>query len=65
MYIVCQVKNVRYIVVETYFIGRTIGVNCEQMMEFASSQKFWSSYIYIFIADTQDAGLKIYNEAES
>jgi hypothetical protein len=34
MYIVCQVKNVRYIVVEAYFIGRTIGVNCEQMMEF-------------------------------
>ncbi len=25
----------RYIVVETYFIGRAIGVNCEQMMEFA------------------------------
>jgi hypothetical protein len=39
MYIVCQVKNVRYIVVETYFIGRIIGVNCGQMMEFASFEK--------------------------
>jgi hypothetical protein len=27
----------QYMVVESYvFIGRTIGVNCEQMMEFAS-----------------------------
>jgi hypothetical protein len=29
----------RYIVVETYFIGRTVGVNCEQMIEFASKIK--------------------------
>ena len=29
----------RYIVVETYFIGRTVGVNCEQMIEFASNFK--------------------------
>jgi len=26
-------------VVETYFIGRTVGVNCEQMIEFASNFK--------------------------
>jgi len=29
----------RYIVVETYYIGRTVGVNCEQMIEFASKIK--------------------------
>ena len=29
----------RYIVAETYFTGRTIGVNCEQMREFASKIK--------------------------
>jgi hypothetical protein len=29
----------RYIVVETYFIGRTIGVNCEQRIEFAPKIK--------------------------
>jgi len=44
----------RYIVVETYFIGRTVGVNCEQMIEFASKIKkanlsngfalFWKRY---------------------
>ena len=39
MYIVCQEKIMRYIVVETYFIERTMGVKCEQMMVFASKIK--------------------------
>jgi len=37
IYIVCQVKNnAIYGGRKLCFIGRTIGVNCEQMMEFAS-----------------------------
>lgn len=32
-------KFMRYVVVETYFIGRIIGVNCKQMTEVASKIK--------------------------
>jgi hypothetical protein len=48
----------RYIVVETYYIGRTVGVNCEQMIEFTSKIKkanpvkwispFWKRYHTFF-----------------